>query len=31
VIHSVEKIKKLVDSDREMDTLVKRIVSGIGA
>ena len=31
VIHSVEKINKLVDSDREMDTLVKRIISGIGA
>ena len=31
VIHSVEKINKLVDSDREMDTLVKRIVSSIGA
>lgn len=31
VIHSVEKISKLVDSDREMDTLVKRIISSIGA
>lgn len=31
VIHSVEKINKLVDSDREMDTLVKRIISSIGA
>jgi chromosomal replication initiator protein len=31
VIHSVEKINKLVDSDREMDTLVKRISSSIGA
>ncbi len=31
VIHSVEKINKLVDSDREMDTLVKRIISSVGA
>jgi chromosomal replication initiator protein len=31
VIHSVEKINKLIDSDREMDTLVKRIISSIGA
>jgi chromosomal replication initiator protein len=31
VIHSVEKINKLVDSDREMDTLVKRIINSIGA
>jgi chromosomal replication initiator protein len=31
VIHSVEKIKKLLDSDREMDTLVNRIISSIGA
>ena len=31
VIHSVEKINKLVDSDRELDTLVKRIISSIGA
>jgi chromosomal replication initiator protein len=30
VIHSVEKINKLVDTDREMDTLVKRIISSIG-
>jgi chromosomal replication initiator protein len=30
VIHSVEKINKLVDGDREMDTLVKRIISSIG-
>ncbi len=30
VIHSVEKINKMVDSDREMDTLVKRIISSIG-
>jgi chromosomal replication initiator protein len=30
VIHSVEKIDKLVGSDREMDTLVKRIISSIG-
>lgn len=30
VIHSVDKINKLVDSDREMDTLVKRIISSIG-
>lgn len=30
VIHSVEKINKLVDADREMDTLVKRIISSIG-
>jgi chromosomal replication initiator protein len=31
VIHSVEKINKLVDTDREMDALVKRIISSIGA
>jgi chromosomal replication initiator protein len=31
VIHSVEKIHKLINSDREMDTLVKRIISSIGA
>jgi len=31
VIHSVEKINKMVDTDREMDTLVKRIISTIGA
>ncbi len=31
VIHSVEKINKLINSDREMDTLVKRIISSIGA
>lgn len=31
VIHSVEKIRKLINSDREMDTLVKRIISSIGA
>jgi len=31
VIHSVEKITKLINSDREMDTLVKRIISSIGA
>jgi chromosomal replication initiator protein len=31
VIHSVEKINKLIDSDRELDTLVKRIISSIGA
>jgi chromosomal replication initiator protein len=30
VIHSVEKIDKLIDSNREMDTLVKRIISSIG-
>jgi chromosomal replication initiator protein len=30
VIHSVEKINKLITSDREMDTLVKRITSSIG-
>jgi chromosomal replication initiator protein len=30
VIHSVEKINKLISSDREMDILVKRIISGIG-
>ena len=30
VIHSVEKIDKLIGSDREMDTLVKRIISSIG-
>ena len=31
VIHSVEKINKLVDTDREMEALVKRIISTIGA
>lgn len=31
VIHSVEKINKLVESDREMDALVNRIISSIGA
>lgn len=31
VIHSVEKINKLTNSDREMDALVKRIISSIGA
>lgn len=31
VIHSVEKIRKLINSDREMDTLVTRIISSIGA
>jgi chromosomal replication initiator protein len=30
VIHSVEKINKLINSNREMDTLVKRIISSIG-
>lgn len=30
VIHSVEKINKLVESDREMDALVQRIISAIG-
>jgi chromosomal replication initiator protein len=30
VIHSVEKIRKLVDSDREIDILVKRIITSIG-
>jgi chromosomal replication initiator protein len=30
VIHSVDKINKLITSDREMDTLVKRIISSIG-
>ena len=30
VIHSVDKIDKLIDSNREMDTLVKRIISSIG-
>jgi chromosomal replication initiator protein len=30
VIHSVGKISKLVDSDREIETLVKRIISSIG-
>jgi chromosomal replication initiator protein len=30
VIHSVEKINKLVDSDREMEALIKRIISSIG-
>ncbi len=31
VIHSVEKINRLVDSDREMNSLVQRIISAIGA
>lgn len=31
VIHSVEKINRLIDSDRELDTLVKRLISSIGA
>jgi chromosomal replication initiator protein len=30
VMHSVEKIDNLIDSDREMDSLVKRIISSIG-
>jgi chromosomal replication initiator protein len=30
VMHSVEKIDKLIDADREMDALVKRIISSIG-
>ncbi len=30
VIHSVEKISKLVDSDRELESLVKRIITSIG-
>jgi len=30
VIHSVEKISKLITSDRDMDTLVKRIISSVG-
>lgn len=29
VIHSVEKINHLVDSDREMDTVVKRLIGAI--
>ena len=31
VIHSVEKINRLIDSDRELDTLVKRLIGSIGA
>ena len=31
VIHSVEKINHLIDSDRELDTLVKRLIGSIGA
>jgi chromosomal replication initiator protein len=31
VMHSVEKIDKLLGSDRELDALVKRIISSIGA
>jgi chromosomal replication initiator protein len=30
VMHSVEKIDKLIDADREMEALVKRIISSIG-
>jgi chromosomal replication initiator protein len=30
VIHSVEKINKLVDSDRELDATVKRIINSMG-
>ena len=31
VIHSVEKINHLIDSDRELDTVVKRLIGSIGA
>ena len=31
VIHSVEKINHSIDSDRELDTLVKRLIGSIGA
>jgi chromosomal replication initiator protein len=31
VIHSVEKINNLIDSDRELDTVVKRLIGSIGA
>jgi chromosomal replication initiator protein len=31
VIHSVEKINRLIDSDRELDTLVKRLIGSMGA
>jgi chromosomal replication initiator protein len=31
VIHSVERINHLIDSDRELDTVVKRLVGSIGA
>jgi chromosomal replication initiator protein len=31
VIHSVEKINRLIDSDRELDALVKRLIGSIGA
>lgn len=31
VIHSVEKINRLVDSDREMEAVIKRLSAGIGA
>ena len=31
VIHSVEKINRLVDSDREMDTVIKRLIASIGS
>jgi len=31
VIHSVGKINNLVDSDRELDTVIKRLIGSIGA
>lgn len=31
VIHSVEKINHLIDSDRELDTVIKRLIGSIGA
>ncbi len=31
VIHSVEKINRLLDSDRDLDTAVKRLIASIGA
>jgi chromosomal replication initiator protein len=31
VIHSVEKINHLVDSDRELDTVIKRLIASIGS
>jgi chromosomal replication initiator protein len=31
VIHSVEKINRLIDSDRELDTVVNRLIDSIGS
>lgn len=31
VIHSVEKINHLIDSDRELDTVIRRLIGTIGA